>query len=58
MGHPTSRTLTGAASPALDSSPGTFDFYPNWQPLNLRPGKGCGDKNHSHAREGDCKKLR
>ena len=37
---------------------GAFDFYPNWQPVNQRRGKGCGDKNHSHAREGDCKKLR
>ena len=23
-----------------------------------RPGKGCGDKNHVHANEADCKKLR
>jgi hypothetical protein len=22
-----------------------------------RPGKGCGDKNHAHAREGSCKKA-
>ena len=23
-----------------------------------RPGKGCGDKNHIHLRENECKKLR
>jgi Tol biopolymer transport system component len=38
---------------------GAFDFYPNWQPAPAtRPGRGCGDKNRGHAREGDCKKLR
>jgi hypothetical protein len=26
----------------------TFDQY--------RPGKGCGDKNHIHSRENECKK--
>jgi hypothetical protein len=25
-------------------------------PVQPKPGKGCGDKNHAHAREGDCKK--
>ncbi len=23
---------------------------------NVKPGKGCGDKNHVHQREGECKK--
>ncbi|MFY9578220.1 MAG: hypothetical protein WAQ33_02745 [Gaiellaceae bacterium] len=23
-----------------------------------KPGKGCGDKNHVHAREDECKKLK
>ncbi len=26
-------------------------------PLDLRPGRGCGDKNHIHERENDCKKV-
>jgi hypothetical protein len=25
-------------------------------PVTPKPGKGCGDKNHAHAREGACKK--
>jgi hypothetical protein len=28
---------------------------PPTQPL--KPGKGCGDKNHVHQREGECKKT-
>ncbi len=23
---------------------------------NVKPGKGCGDKNHVHQRQGECKK--
>jgi hypothetical protein len=26
------------------------------EPASDRPGKGCGDKNHVHGREGECKK--
>jgi hypothetical protein len=30
---------------------------PIWfEPLPPRPGKGCGDANHAHARSGECKK--
>jgi hypothetical protein len=30
---------------------------PIWfEPLPPRPGKGCGDANHAHARAGECKK--
>jgi hypothetical protein len=30
---------------------------PIWfEPLPPRPGKGCGDTNHAHARAGECKK--
>jgi len=30
---------------------------PIWfEPLPSRPGKGCGDTNHAHARAGECKK--
>jgi hypothetical protein len=30
---------------------------PIWfEPLPPRPGKGCGDRNHAHARSGECKK--
>lgn len=25
--------------------------------VELKPGKGCGDKNHEHQREGDCRKA-
>ena len=25
-------------------------------PVGTKPGKGCGDKNHVHARAGECKK--
>jgi len=32
---------------------------PIWfEPLPLRPGKGCGDANHAHARAGECKKKK
>jgi hypothetical protein len=29
---------------------------PQPPPINGTPGKGCGDKNHTHEREGECKK--
>jgi choice-of-anchor C domain-containing protein len=41
-----------ACGPALD------DVAVTQSPtLPERPGKGCGDKNHVHQREGDCKKT-
>ena len=48
----------GSGVSVLDPSPGAVDFYPDWQPVGLRPGKGCGDTNHTHAREAQCKKLK
>jgi len=38
----------GACGPALDAVAVT--------PAALRPGKGCGDRNHVHARPADCKR--
>ena len=37
----------GACGPALDAVAVT--------PATFRPGKGCGDRNHAHARAADCR---
>jgi hypothetical protein len=36
------------AAPGGGGGPGNSGLY--------KPGKGCGDKNHIHYREGECKK--
>jgi hypothetical protein len=47
--HPSrSVKVSGHSSAAQGDNPVFGDQY--------RPGKGCGDKNHIHARENECKK--
>jgi len=50
-------TRTGATveSPPLTRSLPALGFDPTVTTPS-RPGKGCGDKNHLHEREADCKK--
>ena len=43
-----SRGPSAASNGGSETHNPTFDQY--------RPGKGCGDKNHIHLRENECKK--
>lgn len=45
--------LAGGGPPA---SPGSASSQGSAAVTQYKPGKGCGDKNHQHEREDECKK--
>ena len=46
----------GAAVLAAKGGDGNGNGHNNAGNSQYKPGKGCGDKNHVHEREGECKK--
>ncbi|HEV2071154.1 MAG TPA: DUF11 domain-containing protein [Acidimicrobiales bacterium] len=52
-------TATLADDPDLSNNTATVvtNVTPTTPTQGVRPGKGCGDKNHIHQREGECKKA-
>jgi hypothetical protein len=49
---------SSVASPSKSSSDGGDEGDDEGEPSHdqYKPGKGCGDKNHVHFKEGECKK--
>lgn len=46
----------GVVSDVNDFGETFVSTLPGPTPVKDKPGKGCGDKNHTHEREGECKK--
>lgn len=54
---PITNTATATLADDPDPSNNTATVVTNVTPTQeVRPGKGCGDKNHIHEREAECKK--
>ncbi|HEY3020182.1 MAG TPA: hypothetical protein VGJ32_08320 [Solirubrobacteraceae bacterium] len=47
--------VAGGAGGVMAAS-GTFTSHKSAASSQYKPGKGCGDKNHIHERENECKK--
>jgi hypothetical protein len=57
-------SVFGASAVGVAASTGTFTSLPVGSTENAakhqytKPGKGCGDVNHEHEREEECRKLK